>query len=76
MIKCVLQRVLCLPNWIINCVYANPPCQLSLWEETGAPGENPRLSAESLPRIFTLRDLSESKRGRVGWEKYGGGSLF
>ena len=22
----------------------NPPCQLSLWEETG--GENPRLSAE------------------------------
>jgi hypothetical protein len=21
-------------------------CQLSLWEETGAPGENPRLSAE------------------------------
>ena len=24
----------------------NPPCQLSLWEETGEPGENPRLSAE------------------------------
>jgi hypothetical protein len=24
----------------------NPPCQLSLWEETGVPGENPRLSAE------------------------------
>ena len=23
-----------------------PPCQLSLWEETGVPGENPRLSAE------------------------------
>ena len=22
------------------------PCQLSLWEETGAPGENPRLSVE------------------------------
>ena len=22
----------------------NPPCQLSLWEETGVPGENPRLS--------------------------------
>jgi hypothetical protein len=21
----------------------NPPCQLSLWEETGVPGENPRL---------------------------------
>jgi hypothetical protein len=30
----------------LNCVYPNPPCQLSLWEETGAPGENPRLSAE------------------------------
>ena len=24
----------------------NPPCQLSLWEETGVPGENPQLSAE------------------------------
>ena len=24
----------------------NPPCQLFLWEETGEPGENPRLSAE------------------------------
>jgi hypothetical protein len=24
----------------------DPPCQLSLWEETGVPGENPRLSAE------------------------------
>jgi hypothetical protein len=24
----------------------NPPCQLSLWEETGVPGENPRLLAE------------------------------
>ena len=23
----------------------NQPCQLSLWEETGEPGENPRLSA-------------------------------
>jgi hypothetical protein len=31
---------------IINCVYPNPACQLSLWEGTGAPGENPRLSAE------------------------------
>jgi hypothetical protein len=24
----------------------NPPGQLYLWEETGVPGENPRLSAE------------------------------
>jgi hypothetical protein len=29
-----------------NYVYPNPPWQLSLWEETGAPGENPRLLAE------------------------------
>ena len=24
----------------------HPACQLSLWEKTGVPGENPRLSAE------------------------------
>jgi hypothetical protein len=36
-----------------NCVYPNPTCQLSLWEETGAPGENPRLSAERWPTLFT-----------------------
>jgi hypothetical protein len=30
----------------------NPPCQLSLWEETGVPGKNPRLSAERW--LFTL----------------------
>ena len=24
----------------------NPTCQLSLWEETGVPGENPQLLAE------------------------------
>jgi hypothetical protein len=28
-----------------NYVYPNPPCQLALSEETGVPGENPRLSA-------------------------------
>ena len=27
-------------------VLPNPPCQLSLWEETGVPGKNPRLSAK------------------------------
>ena len=27
-------------------VLPNPPSQLSLWEETGVPGENLRLSAE------------------------------
>ena len=26
-------------------INANPPCQLSLWEETREPGENPRFSA-------------------------------
>ena len=51
------HQVLRLPNYIhtylynncdffLNSVYANPPCQLSLWEETGAPEENPRLEAE------------------------------
>jgi hypothetical protein len=35
----------------LTCV-PNPPCQLSLWEETGVPGENPRLSAERC--LFTL----------------------
>jgi hypothetical protein len=29
-----------------NYVSPNPACQLSLWEETGGRGENPRLSAE------------------------------
>ena len=34
--------------------YPNPPCQLSLWEETGAPGEKtPRLSAERWLTLFT-----------------------
>jgi hypothetical protein len=32
----------------------NPPCQLSLWEETGVPGENPRLSAERWLFFLTL----------------------
>jgi hypothetical protein len=39
--------------YFLNCVYPNPPCQLSLWEETGAPGENPRLSAERWQPLFT-----------------------
>jgi hypothetical protein len=34
-----------------NCVYPNEPCQLSLWEETGAPGEN-RQSVDT-QTIFT-----------------------
>jgi hypothetical protein len=35
----------------------NSPCQLSLWEETGVPGGNPRLSAERIlvPRALLTR---------------------
>jgi hypothetical protein len=36
----------------LNCG-RNPPCQLPLWEETGAPAENPRLSAERWLILFT-----------------------
>ena len=32
-------------------VNPNTPCQHSLWEETGIPGENPRLSVEGT--LFT-----------------------
>ena len=32
-----------------------PRCQLSLWEEIGAPGENPRLSAECWLYSFHMR---------------------
>jgi hypothetical protein len=39
--------------YFLNCVYPNPPCQLSLWEETGVPGENQRLSAERWLTLFT-----------------------
>jgi hypothetical protein len=31
-------------DYFLNCVCPNGPCQLSMWEETRAPGENPRLS--------------------------------
>jgi hypothetical protein len=34
----------------------NPPRQLSLWEETAAPGENPRLSAERRLLLFSYED--------------------
>ena len=38
----------------------NPPCQLSLLEETGVPGENPRLSAERWQYSFHMRTGFES----------------
>ena len=36
----------------------NPPCQHSLWEETGVPGENPRLSAEHWLTLFAKYHVS------------------
>ena len=34
----------------------NPPCQLSLWEETGVPGENPRLRQSVDFLLFSHED--------------------
>ncbi len=34
-------------SWeVIPGVNPNPPCQHSLWEETGVPGGNPQISVE------------------------------
>ena len=63
----------------------NPRCQISLWEKTGAPGENPRLSAEcwrTLPtwgQMFDTRARTFDLRGgRMSFEppKPGFGGLF
>jgi hypothetical protein len=45
----------------------NPPCQLSLWEETGVPGENPRLSAERWLLLFHMRTGFESHWESSHW---------
>jgi hypothetical protein len=52
-----------------NYVYPNPPCQLPLWEETGALGENPRLSAERWPTLFIWVRSENQLRGarRLFW---------
>ena len=47
----------------------NPPCQLFLWKETGAPGENFRLSVDKLfppraPKPYNLRRAAHSMFGR------------
>jgi hypothetical protein len=34
-------------------VYPNPPCQLSLWEETGAPGEKTHDFRQIVERLFS-----------------------
>ena len=49
--------------YFLNCVYPNPPCQLSLWEETRAPGENPRLSAERWQTLFRGENRTHDLRG-------------
>ena len=38
----------------------NPACQLSLWEETGEPGENPRLSAECWRTLPTCDQMFDT----------------
>ena len=43
----------------------NPPCQLSLWEETGVPGENPRLRQSVDFLLFSHEDWV-----RVALRKY------
>jgi hypothetical protein len=40
--------------YFLNYVYPNSPCKLALCEETGAPGENPRFSAERWQTLLTF----------------------
>ena len=41
-------------------IYSNPPCQLSLWEETEEPGENPRLSVECWQTLPTCDQMFDT----------------
>ncbi len=36
-----------------NYVYRDPPCRLSLWEETGVLGENPGDFRQSIDTLFS-----------------------
>ena len=45
---------------VIITLKPNPPYQLSLWEETGVPGENPWLSVERWLYSFRMRTGFES----------------
>ena len=47
-------------------ILAHPPSQLSLWEETGEPGENPRLSVECWQTLPTLDTGIEPMTSVVG----------
>ena len=40
----------------------NPPCQHSMWEETGVPWENPRISVEHWLSLLTWMSRSSPKR--------------
>jgi hypothetical protein len=67
--------------YFLNCVYPNPPCQLSLWEETGEPGENPRLSTDRWLTLFTWvrsENRTHELRGerRLLWLRQVVNSLF
>jgi hypothetical protein len=58
---CIVLRCVALRCAVSCCIFPltyvpNPPCQLSLWEETGVPGGNPRLSAERWLLLFTHED--------------------
>jgi hypothetical protein len=51
-----LQQLWC---YFPNYVYPNPPYQLFLWEETGAPGENHDFR-QSVDRLFSHESTHES----------------
>jgi hypothetical protein len=62
-----LQQLWCyFPNYI----WPNPPCKHLLWEETGVPGENPRLSEERWPTLFTWVGRSECIKRRLETSMY------
>jgi hypothetical protein len=61
--------------------YSNPPCQLSLWEETGARGENPRHSTERWQSdSFQMSPYSENRtydlRGERPSDDYPNDALY
>jgi hypothetical protein len=50
-IKFTTIVILC--TFLTVSIPTHPHCQLSLWEETGAPGENRQLSAERRVTLIT-----------------------
>ena len=45
--------------------YPNPSCQHFLWEETGVPGENPRLSEERYLTESFHRSVTQESAPRI-----------